>query len=335
MTGTAGTALITGVGGQDGIYLARLLASEGVRVVGTVRPGGSTSPRVAAYLSHVTVAELDIRDDNHLAALLAEHRPDEVFNLAAFTSVGRSWDEPETVAATNGRAVRGLLAAVVRHRDLTGQDTRVFHASSAQVGDENPYAQSKAAAEEAVTEYREQHGLHACLAKLHNHESPLRGTQFVTRKITQGVARVHAGSDLPLDLGNLDVHRDWGFAGDYVDAMRRMTRLDEPLDLEIGTGIDHSLRDLVTAAFAAAGIDDPWAHVVTDPELLRPTDIAFQVADPRPAQAALGWTATVQFSEMIAAMVAADVERLRSGVEEDPRYLRVARHTTPRAGDEY
>jgi GDPmannose 4,6-dehydratase len=319
----ARTALITGVSGQDGIYLARLLAAEGTRVVGTIRPEGIASPRIAAYLSGVTIVELDIRDDAGIAVVLDEHRPDEVFNLAAFTSVGRSWDAPETVAATNGAAVQGLLAAIARHRDLTGQDTHVFHASSAEVGAgaDNPYALAKAAAEEAVIEFRERHGLHACFAKLHNHESPLRGAQFVTRKITQGVARIHAGGEAPLDLGNLDVHRDWGFAGDYVDAMRRMTRLDEPLDLELGTGVDHSLRDLVTAAFAAVHIDDPWAHVDTDPDLLRPSDIAFQVADPGPAQAAIGWTATVSFEETIAGMVAADIERLRSGVEEDANYL--------------
>jgi GDPmannose 4,6-dehydratase len=323
------------VTGQDGVYLARLLAGEGTRVVGTIRPESAGNPRIAAYLAGITVVELDIREDSDIEALLERHRPDEVFNLAAFTSVGRSWDAPETVAATNGAAVHGLLSAVARHRDRTGQDTRVFHASSAQVGGDNPYALAKAAAEEAVVEFRDRHGLHACFAKLHNHESPLRGAHFVTRKITRGAARVRAGSDASLDLGNLEVHRDWGFAGDYVDAMRRMTRLDEPLDLEIGTGVDHSLRDLVSAAFAAAGIDDPWSHVDTDPDLLRPTDIAFQVADPRPARAAIGWSATVTFEQMIAGMVAADIERLRTGVEEDPSYLATTRQSARTAGDPY
>ncbi len=150
------------------------------------------------------------------------------------------------------------------------------------VGDETvPYAVAKAAAEVAIAEFRATHGLHACFAKLHNHESPLRGQQFVTRKITQAVARIAGGDSQPLKLGNIDVRRDWGFAGDYVDAMRRMVRLDEPVDLEIGTGIDHSLRDLVTIAFGAAGIDDAWQHIELDADLMRPTDAPVLVADPR------------------------------------------------------
>ena len=317
------TALVTGVTGQDGVYLARLLADEGTRVIGTVRPGGTDSPRIPAYLSEVTVLELDIRDSDRLRTILRDHEPDEVFNLAAFTSVGGSWDAGEAVEAINATAVTGLLQAVVDHRAATGQDTRVFHASSGTVsgGEASPYTAAKAVAEVAIAEFRDKHGVHASFAKLHNHESPLRGPQFVTRKITMAVARMAAGDSEPLKLGNVDVRRDWGFAGDYVDAMRRMVRYDEPLDLEIGTGIDHSLRDLIAVAFEAAGIDDPWRHIELDAELMRPADALVLVADPRPAQAAIGWTAGVPFRDVIAGMVAADIARLETGVAEDLQYL--------------
>lgn len=317
------TALITGVTGQDGVYLARLLADEGSQVIGTVRPGGLTSPRIPAYLSDITVLELDIRDSDRFATMLRDHMPDEVYNLAAFTSVGGSWAASQDVTSTNADAVTGLLRATLNHRDATGQDTHLFHASSGTVsaGDESPYAVAKAAAEVSIAEFRGQYGLHACFAKLHNHESPLRGRQFVTRKITEAVARIAAGDPEPLKLGNIDVRRDWGFAGDYVDAMRRMVRHTEPLDLEIGTGVDHSLRELIANAFAAAGIDDPWRHIELDPLLMRPTDAPVLVADPGPAQAAIGWTARLPFREIITGMVVADIARQASGIDEDMSYL--------------
>ena len=327
------TALVTGVTGQDGVYLARLLADEGAQVIGTVRPGTANGPRIGAYLPDIVVVELDIRDSDGLRRVLSDHRPDEVYNLAALTSVGGSWDEPDAVAATNAAAVSGLLNAVVDHRDETSQDTHVFHASSATVsgGDDSPYAVAKAAAEVAVAAFRDTHGLHACFAKLHNHESPLRGPQFVTRKITAAVARIAGGDTEPLKLGNVDVRRDWGFAGDYVDAMRRMVRHDEPVDLEIGTGTDHSLRDLITVAFTAAEIDDAWEHIELDTDLMRPTDAKLLVADPRPAQATIGWTARVPFDEVIAGMVIADIARRETGVAEDLRYLRPTPSTYARA----
>ncbi|HJR89648.1 MAG TPA: GDP-mannose 4,6-dehydratase [Aeromicrobium sp.] len=325
-------ALITGVTGQDGVYLARLLVDEGTRVVGTVRPGSSNSHRIPAYLSNVHVLELDIRDSSGLRTILRDCQPDEVYNLAAFTSVGRSWDAREAVAATNETAVTGLLQAVMDHRTASGQDTHVFHASSGTVGagNKSPYAAAKAAAEVAVAEYRSAHDLPACFAKLHNHESPLRGHQFVTRKITEAVARIAAGDPEPLRLGNVDVRRDWGFAGDYVDAMRRMVRRDEPVDLEIGTGVDHSLRDLIALAFDAGGIDDPWRHIEFDTDLMRPADAPVLVADPGPAKRAIGWSARVPLRDVIAAMVAADMARLETGVIEDPRYLQPAPTATVR-----
>lgn len=318
---TRRTALVTGVTGQDGVYLARLLAAEGTRVIGTVRPGGTDSPRLAAYLPDVTVVELDIRDSDGLRQLLSAHAPDELYNLAAFTSVGRSWVAPEDVEAINATAVTGLLTAVRDHREATHRSIRVFHASSVQSGDDSPYATAKAAAEEAISTFRAKDGLHACFARLHNHESPLRGTQFVTRKITESAARIASGDTTPLQLGNIEVHRDWGFAGDYVDAMRRMVRRDEPIDLELGTGIDHSLRDLIAVAFEAVGIEDAWPYIELDSDLMRPTDAPILVADPEPARAAIGWSAQLSFRDTIAGMVAADAARIRTGIPEDPRYL--------------
>lgn len=321
---TGRTALITGVTGQDGIYLARALIAEGMTVVGTVRPGSAASARCTAYLDGVRLEELDIRDSERLAEIIATHRPHEIYNLAAFTSVGRSWNAPDDVAAINGQAVRGLLESVRAYREQSGEAPHVFHASSAEVaaGGDNPYSTAKAAAEAAVNEFRDTHGLYACYAALHNHESPLRGKAFVTRKITQHVARIHLGADDPLVLGNLDVRRDWGFAGDHVDAMRRMLRLDAPLNLEVGTGVSHSLRDLVAVAFATVGITDAWAHTTTDPALVRPSDLPELVADIEPARKALGWEPTISFEDTIANMVEVDVARLRSGVAEDALYLR-------------
>lgn len=324
MSSAGRTALITGATGQDGIYLARLLRAEGMNVVGTVRPQSLDSPRVSAYLDGVRLEPLDIRDHSTFGKLLERHDPDEIYHLAAFTSIGRSWDMAEDVAQINGEAVVGLLDAVIAHRDATGKSVRLFHASSAEAhsaGGDSPYGHAKRLAEEAIVEYRTQKDLHATCAVLHNHESPLRSERFVTRKITKRVAEIACGMAESLVLGNLDVHRDWGFAGDYVDAMRRILRADEPMTLEIGTGVARSLSELVEVAFAAANLDDAWSYVSHDPALVRPTDASVLFADPEPARAKTGWVAEVSFADCIAAMVAVDVERLRSGIAEHPRYL--------------
>jgi GDPmannose 4,6-dehydratase len=318
------TALITGVTGQDGIYLARHLLERGVRVVG-VAPAQAMSPALrAAYLADVEVVPLDICDDEQVRRLVEATRPDEVYNLAAVSSVARSWDEPELTRAVNHAAVESLVRALVELRGRTGHEPRFFQASSAEVtgsAAHSPYAQAKAAAEEVVREARDRDGLHACSARLYNHESPLRTTAFVTGKITRGVAEIAAGQRTELRLGNLDVSRDWGFAGDYVDAMCRMVAADEPQDLSIGTGKTHQLSDLLELAFRAAGIDDASSYVVSDPDLVRPADTAVLVADPEPAATALGWRASTTFEELVRHMVAVDQERVRSGVIDDARYL--------------
>ncbi|WP_188111230.1 GDP-mannose 4,6-dehydratase [Nocardioides antri] len=318
------TVLITGVTGQDGVYLSRLLRRRGARVVGVAPPGAVPPDLCAAYLAEVEVVTLDICEADDVRGLVDAVRPDEVYNLAAVSSVARSWAEPDLTFAVNHRAVETLVFALLELRDRTGHEARFFQASSAEVtgsAAHSPYAEAKAAAEEVVRQARDRRGLHACSARLYNHESPLRTETFVTGKITRGAAEIAAGARTELRLGNLDVSRDWGFAGDYVDAIARMVGLDEPQDLAIGTGTVHRLADLLEVAFAAAGIDDPSAYVVTDPELVRPADTAVLVADPEPAAAALGWRATTSFEDLVRHMVAVDQERIRTGVEHDLRYL--------------
>jgi GDPmannose 4,6-dehydratase len=200
---------------------------------------------------------------------------------------------------------------------------RLFQASSAEVvgqAADSPYARAKADAERVVEKARAE-GLHASYARLYVHESPVRPPGFVFRKITRGAAAIALGRSEQLTLGTLDVRRDWGHAAEYVDAFVRMLRRDEPVDLPLGTGTDHSLADLVELAFTAAGVTDPWSRIVQDPDLVRPADSKVLRADPEPAAAAIGWRATTSFTELVTRMVEVDLERVRSGVEDDPAYL--------------
>lgn len=316
------TALVTGATGQDGVYLCRLLHAEGVHVVGTTHPAAPAPARIRAYLDGIDIVPLDIRDRHAMRTLVADTAPDEVFHLAAFTSVGRSWAAAEQAIEVNHQAVVHLLEAV---RAVPG--ARFFQASSAEVmGDaaSSPYAQGKLRAAEAVLEAR-QAGMHASIGLLFNHESPLRGEAFVTRKITRAAAAIALGLTDHVCLGNLEVVRDWGFAGDFVRAMRAMTQLDEPTELQIGTGVSHSLKDLLTTAFEAVGLTDPMSYVRHDPALLRPVDTSSFCADPGPAAEAIGWRATTTFEDTIRRMVDVDLSRLRTGVEEAADYVTVTR----------
>jgi GDPmannose 4,6-dehydratase len=320
VTRPAPTVLITGAGGQDGLYLARNLLGRGRRVVGTVSPYGDGTTRTACYAAGMETVVVDIRDTDALGALVRAVAPAEIYNLAGVTSVARSWEEPELTFAANTAPVERLVAACVELR-AAGVEPRLFQASSAEVlAGESPYARSKAAAADAVVAARAEHGLFAVVATLFNHESPLRDLRFVTRKITAGAAAIALGRAESLELGNLEVTRDWGFAGDHVEAMRRMLAADQPVDLEIGTGVGHTLRDLVEVAFAAAGIDDPWSRVTSADGLRRPSDVAVSVADAGPAHDVLGWRAGVTFEQLVARMVEVDLARLRTGVADDAAY---------------
>lgn len=312
------THLVTGVAGQDGVLLARLLLAEGGRVVGTVRPGSRRAAQMAPYLAGVDVVEHDVRDVDGFARLVASRRPDEVYNLAAMSSVGRSWQQPEEAVQVNGEAPESMLAVLAGHPDVRWLQAASVEESAAAA--DSPYAQGKIRARKATTAAREQ-GRFACAAVLHIHESVLRDTRFVSRKVTRAAAEIAAGMTDSLTLGTLDVRRDWGAASDHVRGMRMMLLADEPVDYAIGTGAVHSLRDLVEVAFRAAGIDDPWPLVRHDDALLRPNDSAEITAAPEPSVRALGWQPAHTFEQVITDMVRVDRIRLATGIEEDPAYL--------------
>lgn len=333
------TALITGVSGQDGMYLARLLRSQGWKVVGTVRPGISSLARMAPYLSGVEIVEHDLTDALGFGDLVSRHAPQAVYNLAAFSAVGRSWDHPELASRTNQLAVVEMLESLLRHRDKNAQDVRYFQASTAEIfGSEvagpldedtphrprTPYAIAKSAAHHLVISYRERYGLFACNGILFNHESPFRGQQFVAGKIARVAAEAACGRRTTVALGDLDVQRDWGAAADYVDAMARSLAHDVPGDYVIGTGTTHTLRDMLTAAFAAVDRDDAEDHVELMPHLWSATQAQALLADPGRAARVLGWTATTTFDDLVADMVAVDVRRITSGVAESEAYLAAA-----------
>ncbi len=333
------TALITGVAGQDGVYLARHLLSLGYAVVGTLRPGSrwaaSTLGRAYAYLDGVTLVDLDQRDHEGWAAVLEGLRPDEVYNLAGFTSVGASWGAAETVAEANGMAVLRMLESLRAFRDRHGWAPRFFQPSSSEmfgVTDQqpqtegtphhprSPYAATKSFAHHLTVNYRESYGLFTATGTLYNHESPLRPAHFVTRKISSGVAAISLGRASSLTLGNLDVRRDWGWAGDYARAMQLVLAQDEPGDFIIGTGVSRSLASVLDLAFSSVGLSSA-SYVTQDPSLMRPADVASLVGDPTKAREQLGWEPSVPFEDVIAHMVRVDVERLRTGVEESAGYL--------------
>lgn len=325
----APTALITGVAGQDGVLLARHLLSEGYTVAGTRRPGIDT--RLELYLDGVTVVDHDVVDTAGFVEILDQHRPSEIYNLAGFTSVGRSWDAAEEVREVNAGAVERMLDVLLERPEAP----RFFQASSSEVfGPEvtnpqsddtphhpgNPYAESKSAAHRLTAAARDA-GLFACVGTLYNHESVLRGPEFVTRKITLAAAEIALGRREIVELGNLDVSRDWGAAREYVVAMHAALRHDRPGDYLVATGRLHTLRDLVEVAFSAAGVDDPWARVQQDEGLLRPSDALGMTADVSRTRAELGWEATTSFEALIEGMVRVDLQRLETGVEESVGYL--------------
>ena len=304
-----------------------------------VRPGARSLATVATYLDGldgVEVVEHDQCDGPGFERLLGELRPDEIYNLAGFTSVGASWDHAELVAETNGIAVLRILETLVRYRDRHGTAPRYFQPSSSEMfgtadhmpqtettphHPRSPYATSKSFAHHLTVNYRESYGLFTSTATLYNHESPLRPQKFVTRKISRAVAEIALGRRETVTLGNLDVRRDWGFAGDYVRAMHLMLQQDSPTDFIIATGRSHALSDLLRVAFATVGIHDPTPHVEQDPAFMRRADVADLYGDPTKAREQLGWAPTVDFEQIVEHMVLTDVRRLESGVEDSVDYL--------------
>jgi GDPmannose 4,6-dehydratase len=303
-------ALITGVTGQDGSYLAELLLGKGYEVHGLVRGD--------AAVEGVTLHRGDVRDPESLRAAIATARPDEVYNLAGLTSVAASWEQPALVGEVCGVAVAHLLDG------LRGGDARVLQASSSEIFEpasgrlqdeqtprrpRSPYGAAKLYGHALTEAYRGAHGLHASSAILFGHESPRRPLRFVTRKIAWHAAAISLGRERELRLGDLTPVRDWGYAGDYVEAMWRMLQRDEPGDYVLATGTGHSIEDFARAAFAHVDLD--WGeHVVSDDAFRRPADSARQVGDASKAARELGWTPRVGFEELVAMMVDADLERL-------------------------
>ncbi len=314
------TALITGITGQDGSYLAELLLAKGYRVVGVVRRS-STTPyeRIAHLVDRVELASADLLDQTSLTDVVHETQPDEIYNLAAQSFVQTSWAQPVLTGEFTALGVTRMLEAMRK----AAPKSRFYQASSSeQFGKvvevpqrestpfypRSPYGVAKLYGHWITVNYRESFNLFAVSGILFNHESPRRGLEFVTRKITDAVARIKLGLQHELRLGNLEARRDWGFAGDYVDAMWRMLQLDEPDDFVIGTGETYSVRDFCDAAFSAVDLDYK-EFVVQDEKFFRPAEVDLLVADPAKAAERLGWTPQVPFAELVRMMVAADLER--------------------------
>jgi GDPmannose 4,6-dehydratase len=314
-------ALITGVTGQDGSYLADLLLAKGYEVVGVVRRTSHHSyERIEHLLDRIEVVAADLLDQHSLTVVIQDCRPDEVYNLAAQSYVPTSWTQPVLTGEFTALGVTRILEAIrlahptarfyqASSSEMFGKVTETPQRESTAFYPRSPYGVAKVYGHWITVNYRESYGLYAVSGLLFNHESPRRGIEFVTRKVTDGVARIKLGLARELRLGNLEARRDWGFAGDYVDAMWRMLQQDQPQDYVIGSGETHSVRELVELAFAHVGLDYRQ-YVVSDPKYHRPAEVDLLLADPSKARRALGWTPTVGFTELVAMMVDADMERL-------------------------
>jgi GDPmannose 4,6-dehydratase len=315
-------ALITGVTGQDGSYLAELLLAKGYEVVGVVRRTSHHSyERIEHLLERIEVVAADLLDQHSLTVVLQDTRPDEVYNLAAQSYVPTSWTQPVLTGEFTALGVTRILEAIrlvhpsakfyqASSSEMFGRVTETPQRETTTFYPRSPYGVAKVYGHWITVNYRESYNLYAVSGILFNHESPRRGIEFVTRKVSDGVARIKLGLVRELRLGNLDARRDWGFAGDYVDAMWRMLQQPEPCDYVVGTGETHSVRELVEAAFGHVGLD--WRkYVSTDPKYIRPAEVDLLQADPSKARKELGWSPKVGFSELVAMMVDADLERLR------------------------
>ena len=327
-------ALVTGITGQDGSYLAELLLEKGYEVFGMTRRASTENvERIAHLTDRIALIQGDLLDPHSLVSALRTAEPAEVYNLAAQSFVPTSWNQPVLTAEFTAVGVTRLLEAV----RTVDPNIRFYQASSSEMYGKvrevpqreqtpfhprSPYGVAKAYGHYITVNYRESYGLFAVAGILFNHESPRRGLEFVTRKISDGVARIKLGLADELRLGNLDSERDWGFAGDYVDAMWQMLRRDEPDDYVVAMGETHSVREFAEIAFGRAGLD--WQqYVKTDPEFLRPAEVDQLVGDPSKAKNELGWEPKHSFRELVEMMVDADLERLRSHATNEPSPLTV------------
>jgi GDPmannose 4,6-dehydratase len=315
------TALITGITGQDGSYLAELLLSKGYRVIGMVRRTSTISyERISQFQEQVTIAQGDLHDQSSLMDLFEEYQPDEIYNLAAQSFVPISWTQPVLTGEVTGLGVTRILEAV----RLVRPQARFYQASTSEMFGKvrevpqrettpfyprSPYGVAKVYGHWITVNYRESYTVFSVSGILFNHESPRRGLEFVTRKISHGVARVKLGLANELRMGNLDARRDWGFAGDYVVAMWQMLQQDEPHDFVVGTGETHSVEEFCQVAFEHVGLDYK-EYVVQDPRFFRPSEVDILVSDPRNAHEKLGWAPTVDFKGLVRMMVDSDLEQV-------------------------
>ena len=315
------TALITGITGQDGSYLAELLLEKGYQVIGMVRRSSTvTFERIAHIQDDITVVQGDLHDQSSLVSMLEEYEPDEVYNLAAQSFVPTSWSQAVLTGEVTALGVTRLLDAI----RLVNPKIRFYQASSSEVFGKvlevpqrettpfyprSPYGVAKVYGHWITVNYRESYGLFAASGILFNHESPRRGLEFVTRKISNGVAQIKAGKAKELRLGNLESRRDWGFAGDYVEAMWRMLQHDRPDNFVIGTGETYSVKDFCEAAFSHAGLDYR-DFVVQDSRFYRPAEVDLLISDASRARAELGWERKVSFEQLVGMMVDADMARI-------------------------
>jgi GDPmannose 4,6-dehydratase len=316
------TALVTGITGQDGSYLAELLLEKGYRVVGmTRRTSTEVHERIEHIVDDVEIVSGDLLDQSSITSIVNDVRPSEIYNLAAQSFVPASWAQPVLTGEFTALGVTRVLEAI-RHVDPS---IRFYQASSSEMFGNavespqtektafyprSPYGVAKVYAHWITVNYRESFDLFACSGICFNHESPRRGKEFVTRKISDGVARIKLGLASELRLGNLDAHRDWGYAGDYVQAMWLMLQQERPDDFVIATGRTHSVRDFVRIAFEAAGLGSYEPYVVVDPRFVRPAEVDMLIGDASKARRVLGWAPEVSFERLVAMMVEADLGRL-------------------------
>jgi len=323
------TALITGITGQDGSYLAQLLLEKGYRVAGIVRRSSSEKmERIDGFRDRLELHQADLLDQSSLMRVLREVEPDEIYNLGAQSFVPVSFVEPVLTAQFTALGVTRLLEAI----RLVRPGARFYQASSSEMFGKvretpqrettpfhprSPYGVAKVYGHWITVNYRESYDLFASSGILFNHESPRRGLEFVTRKVTDGVARISCGEAKEIRLGNLEARRDWGFAGDYVEAMWRMLQADAPGDYVVASGETHSVRELVEIAFTRVGLD--WSkHVRTDERFMRPAEEDLLLGDPTKARAELGWRPRVTFRELVEQMVDADMARVRARLDGKP-----------------